>query len=114
MKVNIELPLYNKERCSISVLTPTRIPLDLPRVGRQRQTKSAPPKSRAKFVFDLSCFPVSMISMKFRLWSFTTSEIYRNLARSDKPLLFQKKPFIGKLGFIYDPFPDLMFSRGRF
>ena len=79
---------------STAAFIPKRIPPDLPLGGRQCQTKSAPPDNRARFDFDISCFPVSITAIKSSLWSLTASDIYQNLAKSDRPLLFQKKPFM--------------------
>jgi hypothetical protein len=39
------------------------------------QIKSTPPDTRAKFALDISCFPVSIIAKKSRLWSLTASEM---------------------------------------
>jgi hypothetical protein len=74
--------------------TAKSIPPDLPLGGMECQRKSAPPLRCLSVVSEKSLLLVSVIAMKLRRCSLDKLDQKLYLAKSPRPLLFQKIPFI--------------------
>ena len=98
LNLTAKSPMTMLRTSNESHLTPSKIPPDLPHGGRQCQSKSIPPDKVLRNCGEKFALPVSDKAIKSNLCSIDASARNLLLAKSLRPLLFQKIPFISHHG----------------